>query len=61
MRVATVDVTATKPDMNQVGGAIAFQPMYSDTGALAFTQADSSAPTGYTCLFTLCPDRGKAI
>ena len=48
VRVFTVDIAATKLSMKQVGGAIAFQPTYSASGALAFTQADSVAPAGYT-------------
>ena len=48
VRVDTIDISATKPSTKQIGGPIAFQPVFSDSGALAFTQADSVAPTGYT-------------
>ena len=41
VRMVTVDVTKTAPTVVKTFAPITFQPMYSKSGALAFTQADS--------------------
>merc|ERR1712166_615143 len=68
VQVLTLDLTEPNPTPTAVGGSIAFQPLYSKAGDLAYTQADSQeytwSQTWKICIrsngITTCDEIGTA-
>lgn len=60
VRVLEVDVSATTLTTRRVGGHIAFQPIYSSTGLLAFTQS-SSADYAWAQTWKICIESAGTV